>query len=323
MASLLDRLPATPPALMRRLAIAAVVAQSGIAVAGSVVRVTGSGLGCPTWPQCFPGSLVPVADPGIAALHQWVEFSNRLLAFVVVAVAGLCLLAALGTRPRRRRLTWLAATMPLGVVAQAVLGGITVRTGLAWWTVAVHFLASIPLVWLAVQLVAAATDGAAPARPLVPQPVRGLAAVSTAVLGALLLAGTLVTSAGPHAGNAATPRLDVGVPALAQLHADLLFGYLGLLVGLGFALAATGAPRALRRRYRVLVAAVLAQGALGGIQYALGVPEVLVSLHVLGAVLVTAAAAAVWAGTVERTDLAAVEPAAADRWLAGAGVERA
>ncbi|WP_103381973.1 COX15/CtaA family protein [Pseudonocardia dioxanivorans] len=305
--SVLDRLPVTPPALMRRLAIAAVVAQIGIAVTGSVVRVTGSGLGCPTWPQCFPGSLVPVAHPETLPLHQWVEFGNRILAIVLVVVSAACFLAALGARPRRRRLLWLAAAMPLGVVAQAVIGGLTVLAGLVWWSVMPHFLASIVLVWLAVELVAEARDRA-PTRPVVPRAVRALVIVSTVALGALLVAGTLVTAAGPHAGDAATPRLGIGVPALAQLHADLLFGYLGLVVGLGFALWATGATPRLRRRYGVLVLVVLLQGALGGIQYALGVPEALVSLHVLGAALVTAAAAAVWTAT--RTPVAAAPDAA-------------
>ncbi|GEL16651.1 cytochrome-c oxidase [Pseudonocardia asaccharolytica DSM 44247 = NBRC 16224] len=303
---MLDRLPATPPVLMRRLALAAVAAQAGIAVTGSVVRVTGSGLGCPTWPECFPGSLVPVAHPGIAAVTQWVEFGNRLLTFVVITVSGLCLLAALGTRPRRRPLTWLAAAMPLGVVAQAVIGGITVLTGLTWWSVMPHFLVSMVLVWLAVLLVEASTDGDGPVRLLIPRPLRALVAVSSVVLAALLVAGSLVTSAGPHAGDAATPRLNVGIANLAQLHADLLFAYLGMLVGLGFALWAIGAPPTLRRRYRVLVAVVVAQGVLGGVQYALGVPEVLVALHVLGAAVVTAAAAALWAGTAQRP----VRPAA-------------
>jgi len=307
----LDRVIPVPPAVMRRLAIAAVVAQAGIAVTGSVVRVTGSGLGCPTWPQCFPGSLVPAPHPEVAALTQWIEFGNRLLTFAVVLVTGLALLAALGTRPRRGRLVRLALVQPLGVIAQAVIGGLTVLAGLAWWTVAVHFLVSMVLVWLAVQLVRAADQGDGPARPLVPGPVRGLVVASTAVLAALLTAGTFVTAAGPHAGDADTPRLALGVPAAAQLHADLLFAYLGLLVGLGFALRAVAAPPALRRRYGLLVAAVLAQGALGGVQYALGVPEALVSLHVLGAALVTVAAAALWAGTVERQPAAdrAVEAA--------------
>lgn len=297
---LLDRLPPTPPTLMRRLAIAAVVAQAGISVTGSVVRVTGSGLGCPTWPQCFPGSMVPVEHPEVAALTQWVEFGNRLLTFVVVLVAGACLIGALATRPRRARLTRLALVQPLGVVTQAVIGGVTVLTGLAWWTVAVHFLVSMVLVWLAVQLVDAAGEGDGPPRRTVPGAVRGLVATTTAVLAALLAAGTLVTAAGPHAGDATTPRLGLGVEATAQLHADLLFAYLGLVVALGFTLRAVHAPARVHRRYGVLVAVVLAQGLLGGVQYALGVPEVLVALHVLGAAVVTVAAAAVWGALTER-----------------------
>jgi cytochrome c oxidase assembly protein subunit 15 len=319
--ALLDRLPATPPVLMRRLAIAAVVAQAGIAVTGSVVRVTGSGLGCPTWPECFPGSLVPAPHPEVAALTQWIEFSNRLLTFAVVLIAGACLIAALATRPRRARLTRLALVQPLGVVAQAVIGGFTVLTGLVWWSVSVHFLVSMELVWLGMQLVDSATGGDGPARRTVRGAVRRLVATSTAVLAALLAAGTLVTAAGPHAGDAATPRLGIGVPAAAQLHADLLFAYLGMLVGLGFALTAVDASQRLRRRYGWLVVAVLAQGALGGIQYALGVPEALVSLHVLGSALVTIGAAALWSGTTERPNVVSddapgaiePEPALADR----------
>jgi heme a synthase len=267
------------------------------------VRVTGSGLGCPTWPECFPDSLVPAPHPEVAALNQWIEFGNRLFSVALVLAAGVAMLAALTLRPYRRRLVWLAVAQPVGVVAQAVVGGFVVLSGLVWWSVAVHFLISMVFTWLAVLLVAAVSDGAGPARSLVPGPVRGLLATATAVLGALLVAGTLVTAAGPHAGDAATPRLAVEVPALAQLHADLLFGYLGLLVGLGFTLRATGASRRIGRRYALVLVAVLAQGALGGIQYALGVPEVLAALHVLGAALVTVAMAALWAATTERPAL--------------------
>lgn len=293
---------------MVALAIANVVAQVGIAVTGSVVRVTGSGLGCPTWPNCNPGSLIPVAHPELDPLRQWIEFGNRLLGVVVVVVAVACLVGALNTAPRRRRLTVLAALMPAGVLAQGVIGGITVLAGLSWWSVMPHFLASMVLVWLSVLLVSAARDADVPATPTVPGAVRGLVAVSAAVLAVLLVAGTLVTAAGPHAGDAATPRLDVAVAGLAALHADVLFLYLGTLVGLGFALRAVGAPATLWRRFGVLVAVVLAQGALGGIQYALGVPELLVSLHVLGAGLVTAAASAVWSGTTTRPAPAVVPP---------------
>lgn len=286
---------------MRALAVAAVVAQGGIAVTGSIVRVTGSGLGCPTWPQCYPGSLVPITHPAATqAVTQWIEFGNRLLTFLVVFVTGACLLAALNTRPRRARLTRLALVQPLGVVAQAVLGGLTVLLHLVWWSVALHFIVSMVMVWLAVQLVAAVTVDDHVAVSRAPGAVRGLLATSTAVLTALLIAGTFVTAAGPHAGDANTPRLDVPVVELAQLHADLLFAYLGMLVALGFTLRLVEAARLLRRRYTWLVVAVLAQGALGGTQYALGVPDALVSLHVLGAALVTVAAAALWAATTGR-----------------------
>lgn len=296
------------------------ITQAGIAVTGSVVRVTGSGLGCPTWPQCFPGSLVPQPHPEVAALHQWIEFGNRLLTGLV-GLAGLaCLVVAVAVRPRRRRLVPLAATMPIGVAAQAVLGGITVRTGLAWWTVAVHFLVSMALVWLAVLLVAAFTEGDGPPHWHLPGPLRGLLRAATTVLAALLIAGTLVTSAGPHAGNAATPRLAVSVPALAQLHADLLVGFLGLLAGLGFALRAVGVPARTWRRYAVLGCVVLAQGTLGVVQYLTGVPEVLVSLHVLGAASVVVAMAALWTSCRTR-DHVPVPGTTADspRPLAGAG----
>jgi len=294
-----SRIPATSPLWMRRLAILSLIGQAGIMVTGAVVRVTGSGLGCPTWPNCFPGSLVPEPHPEIAALTQWVEFGNRLLAVFLTVVAAITFLAALNTRPRRARLTWLALAMPLGVVAQAVIGGFTVLAGLAWWSVMPHFLASTILVWLAVELVDEATAGG-PVTRTVPRAVRGLTVLASVVLGGLLIAGTLVTAAGPHAGDSATPRLDVPVTLLAQVHADLLFAYLGLTAGLGFALWAVGAPTRLKRRFSVLVVVVLAQGTLGGIQYSLGVPEVLVALHVLGAALTTAAAASVWAGTSDR-----------------------
>ena len=308
----------TLPALMRMTAIAAVITQAGIAVTGSVVRVTGSGLGCPTWPQCFPGSLVPQPHPEVAGLHQWIEFGNRLLTGLVGLVGLACLVVALMVWPRRRRLILLATAMPAGVVVQAVLGGITVLAGLAWWTVAAHFLLSMVLVWLAVLLVAAVTEGDAPPRWYLPGPLRSLLFTSTVVLAALLIAGTLVTSAGPHAGNAATPRLAVSVAALAQLHADLLVGFLGLLTGLGFALRAMDLPAATWRRYVVLILVVLAQGALGAVQYLTGVPEALVSLHVLGATSVVVAMAALWTGCRARGGEPAVT-VGGTRPLAGAG----
>jgi cytochrome c oxidase assembly protein subunit 15 len=304
---------------MRALGIAAVVAQAGIAVTGSVVRVTGSGLGCPDWPTCFPGSLVPDPRYNVAPLHQWVEFSNRMLSTIVSIVTIACLVAAWRSVPAtspRARLLRLSAAVLAGVAAQAVVGGITVLVGLTWWSVAPHFLISMVLVWLAVMLSRTAGEAVSaqpnsPPVPVLPRAGRALLTLCIATLAALLVAGTLVTSAGPHAGDAKTPRLDLPVPALAQLHADLLVGFLGLLVGLGFLLHAVGAPARVHRRFWVLVAVVLAQGLLGAVQYALGVPEVLVSLHVLGACLVTASAAGLWSVAAGPAPLAAVTDGAA------------
>lgn len=283
----------------RGVAIAAVVAQGGIAVTGSIVRVTGSGLGCPEWPECFPGSLTPVPHEDIAWLTQWIEFGNRLLINVIGLIALACLVLAWLVRPRRRRLVLLAATMPLGVLAQAVIGGVTVRMDLVWWSVSVHFLVSMLLVWLATLLVSAFEEGDEPPRPLVPPRARVLLGAGVALLAALLVAGTFVTAAGPHAGDAATPRLDVPVETLARVHSGILFAYLAALVGFGL-LARRGAPDVLRRRYLVLIAVVLAQGCLGFVQYFTGVPEVLVSLHVLGAGAVVVATAAVWTAARDR-----------------------
>ncbi len=293
-------LPAPSVRTQRSVAIAVVVTQALIAVTGSVVRVTGSGLGCSTWPQCQPGSLVPVEHPAFAALNQWIEFGNRLLTglvgFIAIAAFALAYLA----RPRRRRYLRLALAMPLGVLVQAVIGGATVRLDLLWWTVAVHFMASTVMIWLAVLLVHAVEEGDGPAVRRGPHGLPGLLSASVGVLVALLVAGTMVTGAGPHAGDPQTPRLDLPVETLAHVHAAIMFLYLGMLLAAGFLLRAGGGTGALRRRYAVLIAVVLAQGALGFVQFWTGVPELLVSLHVLGATAVIAATATLWCATRER-----------------------
>jgi heme a synthase len=325
---LIDRLPAPGRGLQRACAIAVVATQALIAVTGSIVRVTGSGLGCPSWPECFPGSMTPVEHPEFAALNQWIEYGNRLFTGVVGIVALACFVLAYLSRPRRRRYIRLAAIMPIGVLAQGVIGGITVRFDLLWWTVAVHFLASTVMVWLAVLVVHAVDAGDEPPRTVGPRGVRGLLLVQTVVLAGLLVAGTLVTGAGPHAGDPDTPRLNLPVETLAHVHSAFLFVFLGLLIAVGVLLG-TGAPRSLWTRYGVLVAVVLAQGTLGFVQYWTGVPEVLVSLHVLGAMLVIIATATLWCGTRDHGPVredqegaigATRDPDEADRRPGGAGV---
>lgn len=295
MASFASQLSRPSQAVVRALALAVLVTQALISVTGSVVRVTGSGLGCPTWPQCFPGSMVPVARPEVAPLHQAIEFGNRTLTGVVGIIALACFLAAWRSRPYRRRLVLLALVMPVGVVAQAVLGGMTVLVGLQWWSVSIHFLASAVLIWLAAYLVKVASEGDEPAHLVITPAMRRLLVALTVVGAAMLVAGTLVTGAGPNAGDASTPRLNLPIDALAQGHAMLVMAYVCLLAVFGWWLRSARPTRALIRTYATACVVVLAQGALGFTQYALGVPGYLVALHVLGATLVIIVTAMLWA----------------------------
>ncbi|MFB9924607.1 heme A synthase [Amycolatopsis halotolerans] len=310
--SLIARLPYPSAAVQRAVGIAAVVAQAGIGVTGSVVRVTGSGLGCPTWPQCVAGSLVPVRHSGIDAVTQWIEFSNRMLTGVVIVVAALAVLTAWRIQidhPERKRLVKLAWTMPGGVVLQAVIGGLTVLAKLEWWTVAIHFLASTPLVWLAVMLLKAFREGDEPARPLVPKLGRQMLVLLTVLMWAVLIAGTTVTGAGPHGGDVNTHRLDAPIEQLARVHSGLLIAYLVVLGVFGLTLMRVGAPKSVWQRYAWVWIVALLQGVLGTVQYALGVPEAMVSFHVLGSALVIVVTAVLWTGTRDRGPVTSLEPA--------------
>ncbi|WNG89915.1 heme A synthase [Mycobacterium sp. ITM-2016-00317] len=303
---LVDLLPEPSLRVQRLIAVAVILTQGGIAVTGAIVRVTASGLGCPTWPQCFPGSFTPVPHAEVAGIHQAVEFGNRLLTFLVVLTAAAAVLAV--TRARRRREVLIYAwLMPASTVAQAVIGGITVLTGLLWWTVAIHLLVSMAMVWLAVLLfvkIGEPDDGVVVAR--VPKPLRQLTVLSAVTLAAVLVTGTMVTGAGPHAGDKSpdrpVPRLEVEITTLVHMHSSLLVAYLSLLVGLGFGLLTARASRDVMKRLAVVVVLVAAQGLLGTIQFFTGVPEALVALHVAGAAACTAATAALWASMRQRAE---------------------
>ena len=308
---LVDLLPEPSLRAQRLIAALVILSQGGIAVTGAIVRVTASGLGCPTWPQCFPGSFVPVAHPEVPRIHQAVEFGNRMITFAVVLTAIAAVLAV--TRARRRRevlvYAWL---MPASTVVQAVIGGITVLTGLLWWTVAIHLVASMTMVWLAVLLYVkiGEPDSGVP-QLVVPKALRGLTFLSGAVLAAVLVTGTLVTGAGPHAGDKSiqrpVARLQVEITTLVHTHSSLLWIYLALLVGLGFGLAAVHAPQSVRKRLIVLVVLVCAQGCVGVVQFFTGVPAALVAVHVAGAAACTAGTAALWASMRERTEAQPLE----------------
>jgi len=303
---LVDLLPLPSLRVQRLIAAAVILTQAGISVTGSIVRVTSSGLGCPTWPQCFPGSFTPVPHAEVPRIHQAVEFGNRMITFLVVITAILAVLAV--TRARRRRevlvYAWL---MPASTVLQAVIGGITVLTGLLWWTVAVHLLVSMAMVWLATVLyvkIRQPDDGIP--TPVVPKPLRHLTLLSALALSATLVTGTTVTGAGPHAGDKSpqriVPRLEVEIITLVHAHSTFLFIYLSLLIGLGAGLFAVYAPRSIMRRLLVLVLLVMAQGLLGAVQFFTGVPAVLVAFHVAGAAACTAATAALWASMRQRAE---------------------
>ncbi|MET0965598.1 MAG: COX15/CtaA family protein [Nakamurella sp.] len=291
-----------PPTLrlQRAFAWAAVITNGLISVTGATVRVTGSGLGCPTWPECVPGSLVPISRSDLSAFHIAIEFGNRTLTSVVlIASLGTFLVIWLG-KPRRSPLVKLSAALPAGVIFQAIWGGIVVLTGLSWWTVAPHLLVSLLLLYVSIIILVRLQESDDPAVPVVPKPLRILTWATVGVLIALCIAGTLVTAAGPHGGDEDTPRLELPVRVLAQLHADLMFLYFGLLVAMTVGFLAVKAPRRLLVRAYVLIAVTAAQGLIGLVQYATGVPEALVVAHVFGATLLVAAAANVVLATRTR-----------------------
>ncbi|WAJ47677.1 heme A synthase [Mycobacterium sp. Aquia_216] len=301
---LVGLLPDPSLRVQRIIAATVIVSQGGIAVTGSIVRVTASGLGCPTWPQCFPGSFVPVAVAEVPRVHQAVEFGNRMFSLAVVVTAALAVLAVYRARRRNQVLAY-AWLMPVSTVVQAVIGGITVRTGLLWWTVAIHLLVSMSMVWLSVLLyvkVGEPDDGVVHER--VAKPLRLLTALTGMNLAVVLVTGTLVTAAGPHAGDRSpsrtVPRLKVEITTLVHMHSSLLVAYLALTVGLGFGLLAVGATRAIVVRLGVLLGLLCAQAAVGTTQYFTGVPAALVAVHVAGAAACTAATAALWASMRER-----------------------
>ncbi|MBC8093221.1 MAG: COX15/CtaA family protein [Pseudonocardia sp.] len=260
--------------------MAALVTNIGIVITGVAVRLTGSGLGCPTWPRCTDDSYVNTPEYGI---HGLLEFGNRLLAFAVGLACLAALVAALVQRRRRRGVVLLAAAVFIGIPAQAVLGGITVLTGLNPWTVAGHFLLSIALIYLAYALWVRSREGDGPREWRAGAPVRWLVRGVVAVTAVVLVLGTVVTGSGPHAGDAAAARTGLDPEAMSQLHADSVFLLVGLTIGAWAALAANGAPAAVTRAAAVLLGIELSQGILGFVQYVTDLPVLLVGLHVAGA----------------------------------------
>ncbi len=267
---------------VRRLALATVVANAAIVVTGGAVRLTASGLGCPTWPRCTTTTYTPTAE---YAAHGLIEFGNRLLTFVLTAVVVATLVAVVRQRPRRRELVRPAVLVFLGIPAQAVLGGITVLTGLNPWTVMAHFLLSMVL--LAIATVLHWRTRVHRPSPVVLPLLRRLSYGVLGVVAVTLAVGTVVTGSGPHSGDPKAGRTGFDPASVSQLHADLVMLLIGLSVALWVALRATGAPS---RAAGVLVAVEAGQAVIGWTQYFTALPVVLVGAHLAGACLVLVAA---------------------------------
>ena len=273
------------------------VFQAGIVLTGATVRITGSGLGCPTWPECTYGSYAPVAGQAEGAFHAWIEFGNRLLTFLLLFAAVAVVIYAI--RKARRDLLWRALLQVLGIFGQGVIGGITVLTDLNPLAVASHFILSIFLIAGAVSIVARGRTPLISIRPTELK-VKVLARAQVLLTFVVIVIGTLVTGSGPHAGDLDAPRLNLDERAISWLHADAVIALLG--VSLALLVLSEISPET-KRRVKLFFAVTLVQGLIGYLQYVLGLPELLVILHVLGSTLVWIASWRIWLSitTAERT----------------------
>lgn len=259
--------------------------QSALIVTGGSVRLTGSGLGCPTWPECTPGSYVPVANQAEGQLHAWIEFGNRLLTFVLL----ICALAVVTFSVRvsknaanKERVRSLAALQILGIFGQGMLGGVTVLTDLHPLTVAAHYLLSILLIAGAISL----------RYELIGTPVEKTTGLISFLMPIfvwltflVLVAGTIVTGSGPHAGDEKAERFDFDPQVVSWIHADLVIALIVLAVML-LLIAHQSRMSLLVRRIGIFLLIAFSQGVIGYIQYFTGLPEALVAAHLIGSTLV-------------------------------------
>lgn len=272
------------PSTYRTVTLLALLALIAIVVTGAAVRLTGSGMGCPTWPTCEDGSLVP---RGATGEHGWIEFLNRVFTGAVSVAVAMAVLGARRRRPVRDDLTRWSWGLVAGVFAQALLGGLVVVLHVAPIAVAGHYLLSAVLVWNAVVLHhKAGLPDDAPVRPSATPALQLRSRVLVALAGLVLVTGTLVTGSGPHSGDEAADRLPFAVTTVARVHSVTVWAFLVAALVVLRRLHRGDAAREVIGRGNVLVGVIVAQGGLGYVQYAAGVPEILVAAHVLGSVLV-------------------------------------
>ncbi|MFF5755470.1 heme A synthase [Streptomyces longwoodensis] len=268
------------PRTVRRAALAALVMSVIIVVTGGAVRLTGSGLGCPTWPKCTDDSLTTTGAMGV---HGVIEFGNRMLTYVLCAAVGWAIVAARSQKPFRRSLTRLGWAQFWIVMGNAVLGGIVVLVGLNPYTVAAHFLLSSALIAVATVMWQRTREGDTAPRPLVGRAVQQLVWFLVAASVLLIAVGTVVTGSGPHAGDSSeVERMPLDWETVSKLHAVLAWIVVTLTFALWFVLKAVDAPREPLARTRELFVVLLCQGVIGYVQYFTKLPEALVAAHMLG-----------------------------------------
>ncbi|WP_394435046.1 COX15/CtaA family protein [Streptomyces sp. SGAir0957] len=298
---------------VRRAAMSAVLMTVVIVVTGGAVRLTGSGLGCPTWPKCTDESLTTTSEMGF---HGVIEFGNRMLTYALCAAVGWAIIAARSQKPWRRPLTRLGWTQFWVVMGNAVLGGIVVLVGLNPYTVAAHFILTTALLTVAVLMWQRTREGDAEPRPLVGAAIKQLVWVLVVVTGLLVAVGTVVTGAGPHAGDSSdVHRMPLDWETVAKGHAVLAWIVVTLTFALWFVLKAVDAPKGPLHRTRDLFLILLAQGVIGYVQYFTDLPEVLVGLHMLGSALVWIGVLRVLLSLRERPQVTAGVPAQAGQEL--------
>lgn len=293
--SLSRRLPTRITRMTRMLAIATLVSNIGIMITGGAVRLTASGLGCPEWPRCTPDSWVSTPEMG---MHGAIEFGNRLLTYVLIAISLAMFLAVVRLWDTHRPLVARALLIGLGIPLQGVIGGITVWTNLNPWVVGLHFVLSSALVLLAAQLLHRVNlelhhDGAT-GRPLVDgaadSVTTAMAPVVLAASWAAVILGTIVTGTGPHAGDPGAPRHEFDPDLVTRLHVVPVYVLCAAAVVIVLRQRGLSASPAQRKAAWWLVGVILVQGAIGYIQHFTGLPILLVLLHMLGsALLITAA----------------------------------
>ncbi len=299
-------MPRLSPAAYRKITLVAVLLLAAIIVTGGAVRLTQSGLGCPDWPNCSPGHLVP---HGASDSHGWIEYVNRLFTGAVSIIVIVAVLGSLARVPRRKDLLWLSAGLVLGVLAQIALGALTVAFDLAPPFVMAHFLLSLVLLTDAIVLHKRAGESDARAELQVAPRVKVLGRGLLVAAACILVSGTVVTSTGPHGGDAKAKRFDLYLPHVARVHGSFVILFLGLTLVTFWFLRRTRAPMEVLQRLGVLLTVSVAQGAIGYIQYFNGIPALLVGFHIAGATAVWAATVSFYLGLFQRPAEAAA-PAA-------------